>query len=328
MATIKDVARKAGVGVGTVSRVLNGTGPVSPETRRAVLAAVEALGYMPSTTARAMVTKRTQTVGVLLPDIQNPFFPMVARGVEDACRQAGYTVILLSTDWDRERELSAAALLRRQGADGAVLVSVGDAAGVHAILGARGAPVVVVDRAAPGLAVSQLSVDHYRGEYEAVRWVRSRGHRRVGFLAGPAGVDSAELRLQAFLDAMEWDPADPGLPVARAGYGFEGGQRAAAELLDRFPDLTCLVAANDLSALGALSWLARQGRRVPDDIGVVGFDDILLASLVHPALTTVRQPAYAMGYRAAELLLQALKDPGRGPVQETLRPELVIRDSC
>lgn len=355
MATIRDVAREAGVGVGTVSRVLNGSGPASPAVRARVLAAAERLGFVPSRAAQSLITGRSLAFGVVLPDLTNPYFPPLARGVADAARAAGYATLLFDTGWDPEREREAIEALRRQRVDAAVIAVGTQTERLTEMLLAAHIPVVLLDRDPHGLGVPQVAVDDYAGECAAIAWARRQGHRSIGFLAGPRGVPAADRRLRAYLDAMgradlslaEVDGRHD-LAVAWAEFDFERGKSCAADLLDRHPALTCLVAANDLSALGALAYLASAGIAVPGRCAVVGFDDIPAAALVHPALTTVRQPAYAVGVEAGRIAVELVTgEAPRAPervatsappasVSQTERrgrchlfpAELVVRESC
>ncbi|HTK12094.1 MAG TPA: LacI family DNA-binding transcriptional regulator [Ktedonobacteraceae bacterium] len=335
MATIKDVARQAGVGLGTVSRVLNDSGYVSQEARQRVLEAVRMLNYVPNAQARAMMTRRTMMLGVVLPDLTNPYFPSLVRGIVDEARQRGYTVILLETNWQPANEQQAVDTLRRQSVDGVILLDVSLSDLLSNTLMQAGIPVVLVGRGGEHQDVAQIMVNNYNGATEAMRWIFSRGHTQVGFLCGSKDVVSARQRIRAYLDGMGWndisvDEAEmhPELPIVAANYSFELGREAAQLLLQKYPAVTCIFAANDLSALGALSYLTARGISVPDDMAVVGFDDILMASLVHPPLTTIRQPVYDMGQAGARLLLERIERPESEIRRLVFDPALVVRQSC
>jgi LacI family transcriptional regulator len=336
MPTIRDVAEKAGVGLGTVSRVLNGSGYVSEETQQKVWKAIEQLRYIPNGVARSMVTKRSYTLGVVLPDFTNPFFPSLARGIENEARKHGYTMIMIDTDWQEQNESQAIDALRQRLIDGVLLVASANAMAFVQRLREAKIPVVLLDRGVEGLDdISQVTVNHYKGARKAMAWAYEKGHTHVGFLAGPAKVSSANLRLRGYLDAIGCvdvtvDAVEnhPELPVVRADFTFEKGRQATEELLHNHPNVTCLFAANDLSALGALSYLTERGISVPDDIAIIGFDDILMATLVHPSLTTIHQPTYEMGTIAAHLLLQQITEPKHKPEQHILEPTLIVRQTC
>lgn len=335
MATIKDVAQRAGVGLGTVSRVLNGSGYVSEEARQRVLEAVEALNYVPNAQARAMMTRRTMTLGVVLPDLTNPYFPGLVRGIQDAARRRGYTATLLETDWQPANERQAVDILRRQSVDGAILVDVTLSELLTNTLMNVDIPVVLVGRGVERQDVAQVTVNNYKGAMEALQWIFSRGHRKVGFIAGAENAVSARQRLRAYLDCMGQEAIlvddvgkHPDLPIVPGDYSFERGREAVEILLRKHPDLTCIFAANDLSALGVLSYLASQGIGVPEQVAVVGFDDILMASLVHPPLTTIHQPVYDMGGAGAQLLIERIENPEGEVKRLVFDPVLVVRQSC
>jgi DNA-binding LacI/PurR family transcriptional regulator len=335
MATIKDVAQRAGVGQGTVSRVLNGSGYVSEDARQRVLDAVQALNYVPNAQARAMMTRRTMTLGVVLPDLTNPYFPSLVRGIQDEARRNGYIAILVETDWQPGNERQAVDTLRRQSVDGAILVDVTLSELLTSTLVSADIPVTLIGRGVERQDIAQVTVNNYKGAAEALQWIYSRGHRKIGFIAGPENAASARQRLRAYLDCMGWEAIltdeianHPELPIVPADYSFEKGREAAEILLHKHPDLTCIFAVNDLSALGALSYLAAQGIGVPEQVAIVGFDDILMASLVHPPLTTMHQPVYDMGVAGARLLIERVENPQSEVKRLVFDPVLVVRQSC
>lgn len=335
MTTIKDIAQAAKVGVGTVSRVLNGTGYVSEETRQKVWEAVERFHYVPNGAARTLVTKRSMAIGVVLHDLTNPFVPTLARGIEDEARRHGYTMMVLDTDWQAENELQAVTILRQQAVDGVILVSPAHGELLVGKFQDVNIPVIVVDHGDALAGPSHITVDHYNGARKAVAWAKQQGHTAIGFLAGPRKLRFADLRLRAYLDSigqvdlpLEEVDLHEELPIVRADFLFEQGRLAAETLLRTHPDVTCLFAANDLSALGALRYLAEQRIAVPKQVAVIGFDDIFVSSLVHPTLTTIRQPMYDMGVEAARLLLQRLQHPEQPVEQRVFDLTLVVRESC
>lgn len=324
----------AGVGLGTVSRVLNNTGYVSDETRQKVREAIHQFHYVPNGAARSLVTKRTMALGVVLHDLTNPFASGLARGIEDEARRHGYTMMVLDTDWQIENEMQAITTLRQQAVDGCILVSPANTAVLVGNLQDVGIPVVVVDRGEE-VGISHITVDHYKGAMEAMDWAKQQGHSHIGFLAGPRGLRFADLRLRAYLDSIgQKDVAlaevdqQGALPIVRADFLFEQGRIAMATLLGAHPEITCIFAANDLSALGALQYLAQQKIAVPEQMAVIGFDDILMASLVHPTLTTVRQPIYEIGMTATRLLMENIQHPGRPMQQHVFDVTLIVRESC
>ncbi|GHO62173.1 LacI family transcriptional regulator [Ktedonobacter sp. SOSP1-52] len=336
MATIRDIAKETGLGVGTISRVLNNTGYVSQETREKVMDAIKKLQYAPNGVARALAKKRTMIIGVVVHDLTNPFVPGIASGISDEARRQGYTMMLLDTLWQMEHELNMVVMLRQQLVDGVILLSPANANVLKSKLSEVGLPLVVIDHG-EAIGTSDITVDHYGGAMEALQWAFERGHRRIGFLAGPPGLRFSDLRLRAYLDAMNWqhieiDTIDrhPQLPIAQADFRFDKGISATEALLQRHPKLTCIFAANDLSALGALHYLAEHKIAVPEEVAVIGFDDIPTASLVHPPLTTIHQPIYEMGAASARLLLERIQGvkPLELPEPQIFELTLIKRKSC
>lgn len=329
MPTIRDVARAAGVSPATVSRALNGSGYVSPETRQRVLDAAARLGFTPSYIARSLVRKATRTLGLLVPDITNPYFPAIARGVEDAAARAGYSVVLCNTDGDPDHEEDYIQFLRERQVDGLVLIASSPRAGE---LVARGdaPPVVFVDRVPPGARADVVVVDNRRGMLEATRHLLALGHRRIGFVAGRVGSGTAEERLAGYLAALgEAGIAPDSRYIAPGDFTFQGGYQAARGLLSLPDRPTAVVAANDLMAVGVCRAALEAGLRIPRDLAVVGYDDIPMAELIHPPLTTVAQPTYQMGELAARLLMERLEGrAGPEPRRVVLEARLVVRESC
>lgn len=327
--TIKDVAQRAGVAVSTVSRVLNQSGYVSPETASKVRAAVEQLGFRPSLPARTLVSGETRMLALMLPDISNPFFPALARGVEDRATSRGYSVMLCNTDGDPEIEARYVRLLREKWIDGMVFTSAsGSGSQVKQFMENR-IPVVVIDRAVKGAEVDSVTLDNIAGARLAVDHLAKVGHRAIGLIAGPKVSTSLD-RTEGYRRAL----VAMGLPVcpewmASGDFRFESGYEAMKRLLQARERLTAVFAVNDLMAIGAIRAAEEAGLRVPEDLAVVGFDDIMLATLVRPALSTIRQPTYEMGASAVDLLLDRITGQReRGPRTVAFEPELIVRQSC
>ena len=326
--TIRHVARRAGVSTATVSRALSGSGPVRARVAARVKAAARALGYEPNRIARSLRVRRTRMAGVLIPDVQNPFFTAVVRGVEDVLQAEGWTLLLGNSDDHPERERSCLGTLRAEGAAGVVLVPGLPAAAYRAIVSA-GLPLVAIDRAPEGLDVDRVTVANVEGARRAVAHLISLGHRRLGFIGGPAGLSTAAERLEGYEAAL----AETGLrrPAGRIEEGDfrpSGGRAAMARLLARAAPPTAVFVANDLMTLGAYEAIRARGLRVPRDVAVVGFDDAPWAEWLHPPLTTVAQPAYELGATAARLLLERLREPLRPTRSVVLETRLVVRASC
>lgn len=324
--TIRDVAQRAGVSVTTVSRALNGTGPVSDEVRRRVEAASAELRYLPHGTARSLITRRTDVFGVVLPDLFGEFFSEVIRGMDPQAQQRGYH-LLLSGSRDGRREIEFAVGAMRGRVDGMIVMSP-DVGGAE-LEGCLppDVPVVLLNCDVAGTAFSAINVDNYGGALEMVRHLIRLGHRRVAMITGAAANFDARERLRGFRAAIE----EAGAPVAgveAAGDFTEaGGYRAALELLEDGHPPTAIFCANDSMAVGAISALRRAGKRVPDDVAVAGFDDVPIGRYLSPSLSSVRVDVNRMGARAVELLCHAIAGDAP-PAQELLETRLVIRRSC
>jgi LacI family transcriptional regulator len=326
--TIADVAQAAGVSTQTVSRVINGKSELSPGTRAHVLSVIERLGYRPSSIARGLATSRTHTLGLVVPDIANPFFPELARGAEDAAREHGYGVFVCNTGERPDQEAAALDLLHDRRVDGIIVSSsrLPDDR-LHPLL-ARGRAAVLVNRPAPPAIASTVRVDDADGTRQAVAHLLARGRRSLALINGPATSYSAGERARGFAAALETAGivARPELQV-RCQPDHTGGFAAVHALLAAQPQIDALVCYNDLVAVGALQACAALERRVPDDVAVIGCDDILLAALVTPALTTVRVDKRALGAAALDLLLARIA--GRvDHAARVLAPTLIVRASA
>jgi LacI family transcriptional regulator len=327
--TIKDVAAAAGVSYATVSRVLNGYDHVSPEKRARVLEAAEQLGYVANLQARSLAGGRTGVIGVLLPGLDNQYMALVAQGIDEAVSTAGYELMLHTAHRNRTDASMVLAALTRGLTDGLLLLVHLPPLEYLEKLHAQHFPYVVVDHAGFDAFSSTVTAMNWQGGYDATRHLIELGHRRIAHVAGTPDISSAAERLAAYKQAL----ADCGLPfdpalVQTGEFERLGGFQAAARLLALDEPPTAIFAANDLSALGVYDAARERGLRIPDDLSVIGFDDILSAAFVHPRLTTIRQPLVEIGQAAARLLLQRIEDPQRPRDTLVLPTELVIRDSC
>jgi LacI family transcriptional regulator len=330
--TINDVAAEAGVSVATVSRVLNNAGyPVRAETRERVLAAIEKLDFRPNELARGLLLKSTRTVGLAIPDIANPYYPLISRGVEDVASEHGYAVIICNTDRDaRKSERYINTLLQKQ-VDGMILAGGGtDFTTASERFAKRGTRVVFIGR--PGPAWPSVRVPNADAAAAAMEHLADLGHRRVGFIGGASQLTSAVDRLDGYLRAVAEHGLDDGDALRQAGdFTEESGYRAAAQLLSLSPPPTAIFAANDRMAIGAMAAAHDAGRAVPGDLSVVGFDDIPMASYLRPPLTTVALPGYEMGAAAMRLLLEQVQAGPDGDAPEPpvvhLDARLVVRES-
>lgn len=327
MVTVYDVAKRAGVSIATVSRALNDRSRVSPETRRRVREVAAELGYQPNDLARSLVGKATQTIALLLPDITNPFFPELVKGVQTVADERGHLLLLCHNADDEDKALRDLAMLRRKQVDGVILVA-GARPGERFAEAAAGLPVVVMDRAVAVPQSTLVAVDHRAGARQATEYLLRLGHRAIAHVTGPEHVPVSAQRRAGWEDALRAAGIEPDERLVVPGDFQEDGGFAAGRVLARQRGrFTAVFTANDLTAIGLLASFQEQGIRVPQDVSVIGFDGIHLAAYTSPTLTTVAQPIFALGQRAAELLLDRLA--GQEPPADvvTLDTALVIRDS-
>lgn len=322
--TIRDVARAAGVSVATVSRALNRKGPLREETARRVRRVVERLRYTPHGAARSLITRRTHTIGVLLPDMFGEFFSELIRGIDLAARERGYHV-LVSGFHGRQAETRTMLRAMRGRVDGLIVLSADLATRDLEASLPGDLPVVVLNGEDNG-AFAAISVDNYGGAFALARHMIGRGHRRFAVVAGPARNRDAGERLRGYRDGL-------GREARRAltlpgDFREEGGYRAASRILVENPRPSAVLAANDAMAIGLLSAFRERRVRVPEDIAVTGFDDIPIARFVSPPLTTVRVPITRLGADATTRLLDGLEGKTRRARREILPTSLVVRSSC
>lgn len=328
-ATIRDVARTAGVSVATVSRVINASGPVADDTRERVTQAARALRYSPHGAARSLITRRTSTLGVLLPDIFGEFFSEVIRGIDQAARRHGYHLLVSNAHGGRD-ELAAALRAMRGRVDGLIVMSPdADAPSFEGDL-PDAIPVVLLNSATEATGCDVLRVDNEGGARAMLRHLISLGHRRIAHIGGPIRNHDAEERRRAYRAELLAAGLASGPALEDTGdFTESSGYDAVARFLRLDERPTAIFAANDSMAIGAISALREAGVAVPGEMAVVGFDDIPIARYVTPPLTSVHVPIAALGARATALLLQALERPPIGPRRrETLPTNLVVRESC
>ncbi|HHW15160.1 MAG TPA: LacI family transcriptional regulator [Firmicutes bacterium] len=327
MASIYDVAKAAGTSIATVSRVLNGNTRVRDFTRQQVLKAVAELDYHPNTLAQSLVRKTTRTVALVVPDISNPFFPEVARGVEDMANQAGYNVILCNSDDSTQKEIEYCRVMRTRRVDGLIFALVASETSPVKTLLKAGVPVVLIDRDAGGLTVDAVVTDNLKGGMTAAHHLVGLGHTRIGCITGPLSAEPAASRLNGFRQVLEPQGLFRSEYVVEGDFRQSGGYLGMKRLLELPEPPTAVFACNDMMALGAMAALDEAGRRVPQDVALVGYDDILVASLTRPQLTTVAQPKYEMGWMAMEVLLKRIAQTPDAPQRVVLQPRLVVRGS-
>jgi LacI family transcriptional regulator len=327
---MKDVAKLAGVSTATVSHVINKNRFVSESTTQTVLEAMEQLQYQPNALARSLRRKNTLTLGLVLPDSANPFYAEVARGIEDLAYQEGYTVLFGSTEDKPEKEADYLRVFREKQVDGVILLTVGKMTDHIQVILEQNIPLVIVDHEFKDIRADCVIAENRRGGFLAARHLIQLGHRRIACIYGSSHRGTGEERLNGFEDALRENniPVDPGL-VASGDFTAEGGYFAGKSLLAHEPDRpTAIFACNDLMAFGAMGAVYEAGLRIPEDISIVGFDDISLSGYVFPPLTTVHQPKYEMGYLGAKILLEQIRAVEPIPSRLHVLPtELIIRKS-
>jgi DNA-binding LacI/PurR family transcriptional regulator len=326
--TMRQIAARAHVSVGTVSHVINNTAGVREPVRRRVLEAIERLGYQPSLLARGLRRNQTTIIGVIIPDISNPFFPLVVRGVEDIAYQNSYRLMLCNADNDAQKEQVYFDELRAYRMAGLIVIPSANSRLVAAAGTAGELPVICLDRCPEGWKGDSITVDNTEGAYQATRYLLGLGHRGIAAIAGQLHVTSAVERLKGFKRALR----ESGITIAPE-YIQEGrfdrlsGYEKSLMLLQFSPRPTAIFAANDLVALGVLAAMRELGLRCPEDVSLAGFDDLEIASFTNPALTTVAQPAYQMGARAAALLFERLRGENLPAQHIVMNTSLKVRDS-
>jgi len=328
-ASIYDVARESAVSVFTVSEVVNKKSHVSKKLRDRVEEIIRKLNYRPNLIARSLAKQKTHTIGMIVPDIANPFFPVVVRGAEDAAQKHGYNLLLCNSDDSLEKEERAIELLLSKRVDGILLTkAVGDfRAPLRQMIKEVKVPFVLVMRTYPKLTADAVITDDYQGAYDAVSHLARSGRQRIGLISGPLKVSNAVARWQGFHDSLK----AMGLPfdkelIVEGDYRIESGYRAGHALLSHRPD--GIYVANHLMTVGLLKAAEEMGMRCPEDFGLVSFDDYPWLGIFRPRLTTVELPKHQLGSEAAELLIKRISGDRSKSVLRKLQPELRIRESC
>lgn len=330
MSTIKDVAEHAGVSMSTVSHVINSTRFVSPEIRARVEHAMQTLNYKPNTIARSLRNRQTRTFGVLLPDSANPYFARIVAAIEDACFSQGYNIIIGNASNNPERESAYLDVLAAKQVDGMLLISTGDFNRSIEYLQSANVPTVLVDRSSEAQNVDVVVTDNAQGGSLAAAHLLALGHRRIGMIAGPSRLSSSAQREHGFLGALQQaDVTLSASSIVHGDFSAEGGYSACMTLLAaQAQPPTALFAANDMMAIGALRALHERGLHVPEDVSVIGYDNISLSAYVLPSLTTIAQPVEQIGQAAVRLLLARIAQPDKPYEREVLNVTLLERDSC
>jgi LacI family transcriptional regulator len=327
MATIKDVAALAGISYTTVSHVLNKTRPVSEPVRLKVEEAIARLDYVPSAVARSLKAKSTATIGLLVANSLNPYFAELARGIEDYCERNNYCVILCNCDDDPDKQRSYLRVLLEKRVDGLVVASAGGDAGLASGLAGVRTPMVIVDRSLEGIDADLVRIDHEQGAYLATRHLLDLGHRAIACIGGPAITSVAHMRKAGYLRALSEAGLIPNDDwMIESDFSCTGGYEAAGRLLsgDR---PSAIFACNDMMGIGVLRAAAERHIRVPEQLSVIGFDDVQMSRYVYPALTTVGQSILQLGETAAQVLLRRIATPQQAVEQLIVAPSIVLRES-
>lgn len=326
--TIKDVARRTGLSIATISKYING-GNVLEKNRETIAQAISDLGFHVNEVARGLKTSRTMTVGILIPDLENVFFTSIVANIENTLQQAGYSCLICDYRENAALEREKLRFLAKKSVDGFIYMPLGNQEDIVAGLLDRSVPVILIDRPLPGLSCDTVLVDNLNAAYSAVEQLINHGHRRIGIIAGPPGIYTAQERLKGYRRVHEdFDlPIDESL-ILEGDYSLESGYRLMGSFLERMDPPSAVFVTNYEMTLGAVMALNESPIRVPDELSIIGFDNLQLARIVKPALTIVVQPIQAIGETAAALLLRRLRDDRSGfPAIHRLKTRLVQGES-
>lgn len=325
--TIYDVAKEAGVSIATVSKVINDTGRISEKTKKHVLEVMNRLHYQPSVVASALTGKQTHTIGLLVPDIANPFFSEVARALEDSAEEKGFNVIMCSTDNNDEKGKNYISLLLRKRVDGLIIAtSFQDAETVKKLV-EKNIPLVLFSTDIPALSVDMVSVDDYKAAFQSIDYLLSLGHKNIGLIAEKA--TSSKYRLQGYKDALD----SAGITVEDRYIHYteaatiQSGKHLANLLFEEKNRPTAVFACNDILAAGVMQAAKERGIQIPADLSVIGFDNTILADICYPTLTTIAQPIQEMAEQTTSLLIHQIEHKEKKKQRILLVPELIIRNS-
>jgi LacI family transcriptional regulator len=328
MATIHDVAKRAGVAPITVSRVINNSGYVSRATRERVERAIDELGYVPNTLARGLRSKRTNTLALVMTDITNPFFTVIARGVEDTASNSGYTVIFCNTDESETEEYKYAQILAQKQVDGVILVPACSNSKTVEFFQANNVPIVLIDRSVAHVDTDAVRCDSESGAYQLVKLLLDLGHTRIAAITGPPGVSTAEDRVKGYRRALSEAGLEDSEMVHYGSFTQDSGYELALKAMKGAPPPSALFCANNFITIGVMKALRDTAVRVPEDVAIVGFDDLPINLVIDPFFTVAAQPAYRMGQRGTELLLERLTGDAPEKCQQEILPvEIITRES-
>ena len=329
MASIKDVALKANVSTTTVSHVVNSTRFVSDKVRHEVELAIRELNYVPSAVARSLKSNSTKTIGMLIPNCSNPYFAEIVRSVEDHCFGAGYALILCNTDDDPHRQAAYLQVISEKRIDGTIIISTGEDKDLLRLLKGLTIPTVLLDREIEEVNCDLVETAHVQGAWMATEHLIGLGHRRIACLAGPTNLNSSAQRIEGWRSALAKSglTAEASHLLWQSDFSSQGGFTTMQAILQAPKVPTAVFVCNDLMCIGAMSAAHQAGVRVPQDISLIGFDDIELARFASPALSTIAQPKHRIGVTAVDMLLERIQGGRVEARQVILQPELIIRNS-
>lgn len=336
MVTIADVAKRAGVSQTTVSHALSGKRPVAPQTQARIAQVIKDLNFRPSALARSLRVQYTQTIALVIPDITNPFYPTIARGLQDILIQSGYYVFICNTESAIDQEITFLTEAISRHVDGIVLASHYDRTNALQEFLDEKIPLISLESSINLPNVDIVSSDDYQGARHAIEYLLQKGHRRIGMIGSSQHHPTYEIRKAGYRDALlvAGIPYDENI-VVQKDFTRSGGLEATQYLLDQFKHTlrenrpTALFCANDMVAIGAMDAIRKGGLSIPDDIAIVGYDDIEAAALIHPALTTVLNPAYKIGQTIGQLLLERIRGTYHGPSRHITIPyQFIQRESA
>jgi len=328
--TIEDVAKLANVSIATVSRVINNQGGVRKATEERIVNAINELGYIRSAVARSMKRKETHTIGIIVPDIKNPFFPLVVSGIEQKAREKGYYTILSSTNESPIVEEEIVKIFIERGVDGVIITTANEAGDHIKLLHDQGIPIVAVDRAIKNFEVDTVLVDNVNGSYQAVQHLILQGHKKIAIICGPQNTTPGKERFLGYKKALE----DYNIPfddkMVMQGDFMEGsGYHAAHELFDLETRPTAIFSSNNLMTIGCMKALVDLDWKLGEEVAFIGFDDVEIATFIKPKLSVVSRPMNTLGEIAVQLLYERMNVKGNlSKRQYLLSPELKIRESC
>lgn len=331
IANLDDVAKKAGVSIATVSRVINNSQKVNPKTRIKVQQVIKELKFSPNRVAKRLRNRNASSnlLGVLIPDIQNPFYVEVLRGIEDVAYENKYALIMCNFSQDEKKEQLYLDILQSEGIDGLIAAPTHEHDQKVINLVKTGLPMVCVDRGLLDVDVDLVAVENTKGAYMAVDHLAKSGYKRIAYISGLPQIPSSKQRENGYLEALTANNLEIDRKLIKYGDSrHESGVKLCEELLNLSNPPDAVFTGNNLITLGALETIHSKGLKIPDEIAIIGFDDMYWSISLNPPLTAVKQPAYEIGKRAAELLIQRINDPQRSTVNMILKTELMIRNSC